>query len=669
MQLKLTLHTDVADSTDTSDTAPAGDTGNTDTDNPDSDNPDSDNPDSDNPDSDAPDSDNPDSDAPDSDAPDSDAPADKCEKLSVNNDTYILTMSNLTSYVATVTGNAAGDKSLPDIFRLALSTYPVKSKFDLSTSLDQSQYIFLLLEDLVEQPDGSGQATKIYLQQSGELEFTEVFEGSFESKGHASVILAEINTSTFEPVEGGKCYEVENFSWDTVCVPQCEEGWQCGSDGCGGTCGNGCDGQACGENHMCVDYNCETITLNTDSVTYTAKNKIYSATYTPNTGDAETDDIFRMQLFQVDPLTDEQPYDLEGTNYADDAGIFILVWEDNSAKAYFQQKGTVNITDYDATTGNITAAFSGIRVEQVTIENGTYKSTPVAGGKCYDIADTTFTYTASDTPEDDFTCVEIYSCFNACGTDSNCMADCYNQGSEDAQATFMELFQCQYSCQQTSDCDVETECATEIDNCGLNGTAADSDYNAPYGSLELSLEIDAIASLEDQQNSSSTVGTIWYEFAQGTYGNGEEPVFPEGSYPITQVSYSQETSDTGAVISESVTIEQTTLVPVEGGSFDFVNPAIMMNIPGDATIGEVSTSVWDENAAVIYIFDIDWSEGTIACLHAMGEGSINITNIGDIANNGALAFTGSVDLYSPKNYSNGKDMSSMLPFTVCDPVE
>ena len=34
------------------------------------------------------------------------------------------------------------------------------------------------------------------------------------------------------------------------------------------------------------------------------------------------------------------------------------------------------------------------RVEEVVIDTSTWSTVPVAGGKCYDIKDTTFTYTA-----------------------------------------------------------------------------------------------------------------------------------------------------------------------------------------------------------------------------------------------------------------------------------
>lgn len=294
-------------------------------------------------------------------------------------------------YDAYTTGNGIGSASVPDLLEIGLIAEELKEgKVTLTSDIDNITDAYVLLYedyDLENQSIG-----KYYFQESGTLEFTEVKEGTLESKGKGSFRLVEIDTD-YIPVAGGKCFEVENIIWDTICVPQCD-GKVCGDDGCGGTCGDGCgeDTTCNAAQTECVPYECETIALSNDDAdkTFDSTYKSYRTTYTPNTGDAALDDLFSMQLFYVDPVLGE--HDLAGTNYMDDAGIFIFVWEDEQAKSYFQQKGTVNVTAYDETTGAITVSFKDLRVEEVSINSSTYETIPVAGGKCYEITDTTFTY-------------------------------------------------------------------------------------------------------------------------------------------------------------------------------------------------------------------------------------------------------------------------------------
>lgn len=298
-------------------------------------------------------------------------------------------------YDAYTTGNGIGSASVPDLLEIGLIAEELKEgKVTLNSDTENITDAYVLLYedyDLENQSIG-----KYYFQESGTLEFTEVKEGTLESKGKGSFRLVEIDTD-YIPVAGGKCFEVENITWDTICVPQCD-GKICGDDGCGGTCGEGCgEDLTCNAAQTeCVPYECETITLSNDDAnkTFNSSYKSYRTTYTPNTGDATLDDLFSMQLFYVDPVLGE--HNLAGTNYKDDAGIFIFVWEDEQAKSYFQQKGKVNITAYDETTGAMTVSFKDLRVEEVTINSSTYESKPVAGGKCYEITDTTLTYTGEE---------------------------------------------------------------------------------------------------------------------------------------------------------------------------------------------------------------------------------------------------------------------------------
>ncbi|MBQ4438358.1 hypothetical protein II898_05740, partial [bacterium] len=59
----------------------------------------------------------------------------------------------------------------------------------------------------------------------------------------------------------------------------------------------------------------------------------------------------------------------------------------------------------------------------------------------------------------------------------------------------------------------------------------------------------------------------------------------------------------------------------------------------------------------------------ISCFHAFGEGTTNITSIGDIANHGDITLSGNITLYSTKNYNGAGDITSQLGVTACSPVQ
>lgn len=362
-----------------------------------------------------------------------------------------------TSMYAPVEGNAAGESTIEDFLSLRFYDYPVLGTFDLGLSFDDCDYCMLLYEDV----DSEGYPSKLYFQESGTLTFTEVYEDSLESKGNASFRLVEINND-YEPVDGGKCYEVENFTWDTVCVPQCE-GKVCGPDGCGGTCGEGCGADlACSEDQTeCVARTCTEITLDASAGTFTSGDgmDLYKTTFSPFIGEEDADDDFRMQFYAS--VTGTQ--DLAGTNYAD-CDLCLLVFEDltesgSRTREYFQQKGTVTFSTEGDT---VSAVFSGVRLEEVVINwSGDYASTQVAGGACLDVKDTTLTYTATAASEA-YTCEEIYDCYVAC-EDQACTNACYSAGSSESQEQFIDFMTCMNNdeCNAIEDDDEWQDCIFE----------------------------------------------------------------------------------------------------------------------------------------------------------------------------------------------------------------
>ena len=287
---------------------------------------------------------------------------------------------NSSSTIAPVEGNKAGSTTLEDYLVLGFYAYPELGTFDLDLSYSDCDYCMMLYEDV----DSDGYATKLYFQESGELTFTEVYDESFETKGKASFRLVEIDEE-YAPVDGGSCYEVENFTWDTVCVPQCE-GKICGSDGCGGVCGN-CGDKACSEDQTeCVDMDLSECTgLSIDITTLTQyKTNIFIAA-----SNEDYDPIFQMQFYQnlSTGAVTAGTYDLgseTNINYANCTECIMIlsdVVEDEYTKILFQHEGTLTVTDVNDS--NQVKGTIQAKIAEVTVSG--YETTFVPGGECVEI--------------------------------------------------------------------------------------------------------------------------------------------------------------------------------------------------------------------------------------------------------------------------------------------
>lgn len=86
-------------------------------------------------------------------------------------------------------------------------------------------------------------------------------------------------------------------------------------------------------------------------------------------------------------------YTLEGTNYSNANGIFLVVYEDGgSGKKFFQKSGTVNVKSYNSSNNRITAEFKDVVLEEVTINGSTNASSKVPYGSCRKIKNMTLSY-------------------------------------------------------------------------------------------------------------------------------------------------------------------------------------------------------------------------------------------------------------------------------------
>ena len=267
-------------------------------------------------------------------------------------------------------------------------------------------------------------------------------------------------------------------------------------------------------------------------------------------------------------------------------------------------------------------------------------------------------------------CAAIYQCFAQC-QDNDCANACVQNGDPAGQQVFMTMYNCwSNNCANAStneeftDC-VIANCNAETEACGLRVAPVDGDssYKSPYGSLNINFSVDQIANDSDGQQ--STVGITQAAFATGTYGNGSTSVTPADAYMIqSMASYSVD-----AQYGNSVGVQQ---IPVYNNNGQGVggNPVVIFVVDEEnAAVGALNTSLYQGAQAMLYVVDVNWNSGQISCFHAFGEGTVNITNIGDIANHGALSMNGSVTLHSPKNYDGNGDISSQLGVTVCNPVQ
>lgn len=307
-------------------------------------------------------------------------------------------------YETSVSGNVIGSTELEDIMTLHFygNHYTLaEGKIDLESG-DNANYetcteCLLLYEDADFVNNEYG---RTFFQQKGELVFDEVKEGTFESRGHGSFRLVEVEiddyTSESIPVPGGACYEVENLTWDTICIPQCEGGKICGNDGCGGECGEGCgEDLACSaDQKSCVAFECTEITMDElfDDQIYPGDN-IYSYSYsiTPDLGNTDTLETLRFAMYgNIQAL---RKYKLYGTNLRSSDVNFTL-YEDNE-RMYFQQSGIVEFSSFDLDTGYFEADLTSVRLVEIDVDTD-YGSIPVPGGKCVEITNTSLSYPVSD---------------------------------------------------------------------------------------------------------------------------------------------------------------------------------------------------------------------------------------------------------------------------------
>ena len=261
-------------------------------------------------------------------------------------------------------------------------------------------------------------------------------------------------------------------------------------------------------------------------------------------------------------------------------------------------------------------------------------------------------------------CGGIYNCMYDCGQDGDCQQACYDKGSSAGQTQVMALLQCLNTCNESSATDEEfqscasSQCANEISNCeGLgNGDPADTSYNSPYGSATLNFSTQYIYV---DQNDQSQDGFVMSPFVNGSIGNsGSFSLAPADAY--ANVSYAMSMNGMVGVVQSPYYVSGQNAVP---GTLSVQ----LVFRASDLAIGSATVGITDADLGQMFVYD---EENGQECMHAIAMGDISINTLENVTVGGAgsaLALTGNVTFYSPKNVPGYGDITGAFsqPVVAC----
>lgn len=401
---------------------------------------------------------------------------------------------------------------------------------------------------------------------------------------------------------------------------------------------------------------CTIIKLNPNF--YVHKKGFYVGQVTTALGDASLYDLLFIE-FRRNNIENIE-YDLsseENSNYANCKDCLILSqdYENAEPKYYFQESGTIKVSNYNSSNYGLKATISAKLVETRLDEN--YNSTPVENGACIRIVSKTVTATNET---DNETCKNIMNCIQECNDDSNCTGNCYINSSAVAKTQYEEIFECgnQNNCEGDSYCYWE-KCQEEMKTCGMN---PDPNYKMPYGQVTISGTFNYLHGKDETSLSDNHV--LKTPFVTGTFGNNNTNIV-DSSSGIETISYAaigafEDTNKDNVMLIQSKYKNGTVQNPV----VEFVTTA---EAPGDFKLwlGE-----W-ETGARIFISEYD-SEGNRLCYHAFGMGNVTISAmssdwVSGVSGETTITVEGSAKLYSPKATLD-YDMDDLATkFPACDP--
>ena len=105
-------------------------------------------------------------------------------------------------------------------------------------------------------------------------------------------------------------------------------------------------------------------------------------------------DILAIEMYSGEYGGPEGPgsYEIDGSNYQD-CGLCVLIYQgvegQSANKTFYASTGGVEISEWDEATNTITATLTNAEFQEVTINDNTFVSTPVAGGETWCISSIT----------------------------------------------------------------------------------------------------------------------------------------------------------------------------------------------------------------------------------------------------------------------------------------
>ena len=105
-------------------------------------------------------------------------------------------------------------------------------------------------------------------------------------------------------------------------------------------------------------------------------------------------DILAIEMYSGEYGGPEGPgsYEIDGSNYQD-CGLCVLIYQgvegQSANKTFYASSGGVEISEWDEATNTIKATLTNAEFQEVTINDNTFVSTPVAGGETWCISSIT----------------------------------------------------------------------------------------------------------------------------------------------------------------------------------------------------------------------------------------------------------------------------------------
>ena len=318
---------------------------------------------------------------------------------------YVFTVDNKTferwGYVDTFLGdvknNILGDRNERDVFELFTTLQP--GTYNLGEGDNKSS--LYCTECVIVKQDFEKENEKFFFQESGTL-MIEKFDSDYNIKGKLTAKLVEVEgdparrKEEVTKIAEGDCIAIENWEFDTgVCVPDCVDKI-CGSDGCGGTCGEGCNGDlTCSEDQKsCVPFECEKITFDKVEMFENEDGDYYYQTSVSGNlqGSTALPDIMTLHFYGYPYILEEGTINLgngDNANYETCTECLVLYKDfdldtEEYAATFFQQSGELVFEEVKEGTFE-SKGHASFRLIEVEIDDYTAVSTPVTGGACYEV--------------------------------------------------------------------------------------------------------------------------------------------------------------------------------------------------------------------------------------------------------------------------------------------